>query len=57
LPKWKKENYVNISPPGCLKTSFPEGSALAIDLLSKMLDLDPNKRILAKEALSHPYFT
>ena len=29
----------------------------AIDLLDKMLQLDPNRRPTAQEALSHPYFT
>jgi serine/threonine protein kinase len=27
------------------------------DLLSKLLDFDPYKRIPAEEALSHPFFT
>jgi cyclin-dependent kinase len=28
----------------------------AIDLLTKMVQLEPSKRISAKEALNHPYF-
>lgn len=28
----------------------------AIDLLTKMVVLEPSKRISAKEALNHPYF-
>lgn len=31
-------------------------NAEAIDLLSKLLMYDPEKRITAKEALLHPYF-
>lgn len=57
LPKWKKGTYLEVAAPGCLKTAFPDAPPQAIDLLSKMLALDPTKRILAKEALSHPYFT
>ena len=28
----------------------------AVDLLTKMVHLEPSKRISAKEALLHPYF-
>lgn len=30
---------------------------LAIDLIEKMLSMDPDKRITAKQALSHNYLT
>lgn len=29
----------------------------AFDLLSRLLTINPNKRITAKEALNHPFFT
>lgn len=34
---------------------FPDASPLAMDLLQKMLHIDPSERILAREALSHPF--
>jgi len=30
---------------------------LILDLIEKMLVIEPNKRIQAKEALAHPFFT
>lgn len=36
---------------------LPKASPQAIDLLERLLQFDPSKRITAAEALSHPYFT
>lgn len=38
------------------KTALPNFPPLALDLLMKLIALDPAKRINAKEALEHPYF-
>jgi mitogen-activated protein kinase 1/3 len=35
---------------------FPHSEPEALDLLKKMLTMNPHKRITAKEALRHPYF-
>jgi serine/threonine protein kinase len=39
-----------------IKKKFINFSPLGIDLLEKMIVLDPNKRISIKDALEHPYF-
>jgi len=47
FPKWKSKNWEQIAPDLC---------DLGRDLLSRMLILNPYKRISAKQALRHPYF-
>ena len=37
------------------KSLFPNASPKALDLLQKMLQFNPNKRITVEEALEHPY--
>lgn len=41
--------------PANLRVKFPDANEEAISLLSKMLVLDPEKRITVDEALQHPY--
>jgi serine/threonine protein kinase len=47
FPKWSKKE---------LSSQVPKMDDSAVDLLSKMLTLDPLQRITAKRALDHPYF-
>lgn len=41
--------------PKPLERLFKSANPLALDLLSKLLAFDANKRITAEEALAHPY--
>ncbi|KAL5744876.1 hypothetical protein ACOSQ2_027992 [Xanthoceras sorbifolium] len=43
-------------PPKDLATFVPDLDPVGVDLLSKMLCLDPNKRITVENALEHEYF-
>ena len=38
------------------KQFFQGANPQAVDVLDKMLSIDPDKRITAAEALAHPYF-
>ena len=44
-------------PRVSLSKVLPYSNLLAIDLIEKMLEIDPKQRITAEEALKHPYFT
>ena len=55
LKKWKKE-YPTYKRPSSLQEFFPYANSQALDLLQKMLVLDPSERITAREALHHPFF-
>jgi len=39
-----------------LKNQFPQLTTSGIDLLSRLVALDPSKRLNVDEALAHPFF-
>ena len=55
-PGWEKQALTEVSLPKKWKDVLPDLDDNGIDLISKLLELDPEKRILAPEALEHPFF-
>ncbi|VAI86081.1 unnamed protein product [Triticum turgidum subsp. durum] len=53
LPNWHEYPQWNVSK---LSSVIPSLDADGIDLLEKMLQYEPAKRISAKKAMEHPYF-
>lgn len=56
LPKFSNFRFTRYEKPVSLKEFFPAATPLALDLLSKLMALDPKDRITAKEAMNHPFF-
>ena len=54
LPEYKEDFPVYKAQPW--KQICPSLDDLGLDLLSKMLQFDPAKRVSAEQALAHPYF-
>jgi len=56
LPEWNSENFQQYSEEN-LGTHVPKLDQDGLDLLNSMLQLNPDKRISANDALSHAYFS
>ncbi|GAA6063066.1 hypothetical protein JCM10212_003124 [Sporobolomyces blumeae] len=57
LPNAKSFNLEAAPPFSTLSRTFRYITTAGLDLMSRLLTYDPEKRITAEEALQHPYFT
>jgi serine/threonine protein kinase len=44
-------------PPADLAALYPHAAPATIDLITRMLQFNPSRRITVQQALQHPYFT
>lgn len=57
LPDYSPDHFPPYPPPrGGLASLVPTLDATGVDLLTKMLQYDPSRRITAQAALEHPFF-
>jgi len=47
--------FQNVKSERSFESIFGEFDEQAVDLLSKLLEFDPSKRLSAEEALQHPF--
>ena len=55
--KWIHERAPHHRFPRPALQEFPGLSDAGLDLLNRLLTYDPDRRITARQALRHPYFT
>lgn len=57
LPEYSADQFPPYPPPrGGLASLVPTLDATGVDLLTKMVQYDPSRRITAQAALEHPFF-
>mmetsp|Transcript_21707 Transcript_21707/g.61749 ORF Transcript_21707/g.61749 Transcript_21707/m.61749 type:complete len:181 (-) Transcript_21707:151-693(-) len=56
LPEWEKHRPARHFPR-TIRSRFRDWDETGVDLLDKMLTLDPECRVTASAALEHPFFT
>ena len=57
LPEYNPQNMARYPPPkNAMASLVPTLDDAGVDLFTRMVQYDPNRRITAQEALNHPFF-